>query len=249
MTDELGNDPTQQQQLLRKLAVIMGEITRVPKRGHNEFHKYDYATEADIVESLRGAMSAQHVVLIPKLVGVENVKIATRNGESVMTTVQMLFTFIDGDSGQSLKIPWQGCGADSGDKGYYKALTGAEKYVLLKTFLIPTGDDPEDEEPAAEKPKPNKQTRQDGTPRQTRREAPADVVTPSGDEPIAAAAVTRLRQLIKTHHTNVVAFKAWLESRFGVTSAEAIKRKDYDAITKFVIEGVDIAAPVAQTGA
>jgi hypothetical protein len=30
-----------------------------------------------------------------------------------------------------------------GDKGIYKAITGANKYALLKPFLLETGDDPE----------------------------------------------------------------------------------------------------------
>ena len=31
-----------------------------------------------------------------------------------------------------------------GDKGIYKAITGANKYALLKTFLLEKGDDPEE---------------------------------------------------------------------------------------------------------
>lgn len=46
-----------------------------------------------------------------------------------------------------------GEGMDTGDKAIYKAITGAQKYVLMKTFLIPTGDDPELEE-LPQKPQP-----------------------------------------------------------------------------------------------
>ena len=48
------------------------------------------------------------------------------------------------------KITGFGCGNDRakndkvGDKGLYKALTGANKYLLFKLFQIATGDDPED---------------------------------------------------------------------------------------------------------
>lgn len=38
---------------------------------------------------------------------------------------------------------WAGYGDDAGDKGIYKALTGAVKYALMKQFLVSTGDDPE----------------------------------------------------------------------------------------------------------
>ena len=38
-----------------------------------------------------------------------------------------------------------GEGLDAGDKAPYKAMTGALKYALLQSFLLPTGDDPEEE--------------------------------------------------------------------------------------------------------
>lgn len=36
-----------------------------------------------------------------------------------------------------------GQGVDSGDKGIYKAITGANKYFIYKLLNLPTGDDPE----------------------------------------------------------------------------------------------------------
>ena len=44
-----------------------------------------------------------------------------------------------------------GAGDDGADKGLYKAYTGAVKYFLMKTFLIPTGDDPEADTKADER--------------------------------------------------------------------------------------------------
>jgi hypothetical protein len=49
------------------------------------------------------------------------------------------------DSDEILSVPSYGEGRDSGDKAPYKALTGALKYALIQTFLIATGDDPEEE--------------------------------------------------------------------------------------------------------
>ena len=63
-------------------------------------------------------------------------------------------------SGESLDLEAPGCGVDFGDKGAYKAMTGALKYALRHTLLIPTGDDAEiapptepDEAPRAASPK------------------------------------------------------------------------------------------------
>jgi ERF superfamily len=60
-----------------------------------------------------------------------------------LTTVDMKFTIEDGESGETRTISMGGQGIDPGDKGIYKAETGANKYALLKLFQIPTGDDPE----------------------------------------------------------------------------------------------------------
>jgi hypothetical protein len=72
-----------------------------------------------------------------------------------------------------------GEGQDAGDKAVYKAMTGALKYCLLKTFLIPTGDDPERDETPAKPPAPKsapptpKPAAKQPTPRELDEERPA----------------------------------------------------------------------------
>lgn len=133
--------------LATKLARVMAAVHRVPKNGRNEFHKYSYATEADIVEAVRGALAEQGVALVPSIVSLDMKPIVTgdagREKTKTITLLNVTFTLIDGQSGERFVANWFGTGEDSGDKGPYKAMTGAEKYFLLKLFLIPTGDDPE----------------------------------------------------------------------------------------------------------
>src|SRR6202045_2489868 len=57
----------------------------------------------------------------------------------------MAYTFIDVDTGEEITAKVAGQGLDSGDKAPYKAMTGALKYALLQSFLLATGDDPEEE--------------------------------------------------------------------------------------------------------
>ncbi len=121
--------------LAGKLAQIMAEVGRVPKNGRNDFHKYDYVTEADLVDAVRAKLAERNVVLLPALTSV--------NIDGQVTTAQMRFQFIDGDTGETFGSDWAGTGEDKGDKGLYKAYTGALKYFLMKSFLIATGDDPE----------------------------------------------------------------------------------------------------------
>ena len=138
--------PTLDGGLVRKLAEVMSAVGRVPKRGRNTFHGYDYATEADIVELVRQEMARRHVMLIPSVVKHERIetgKATKTGGFYCLTILTMCFTFYDGESGQSIASEWMGAGWDAEDKGLFKAMTGAEKYFLMKTFLLPTGDDPE----------------------------------------------------------------------------------------------------------
>lgn len=63
-----------------------------------------------------------------------------------LTLITMQYHFFDSESGESLEGTFCSQGADSGDKGIFKAITGGIKYILSSIFLIPTGDDPEKDE-------------------------------------------------------------------------------------------------------
>lgn len=130
--------------LYKKLAEVMVEVGYVKKNGYNSFHRYNYVTEADLVDAVRAKLAERNVVLIPSVVGIDERGVTSDKGKaSTVTTVRVAFTFCDGDSGATHKAEWAGSGDDPADKGLYKAYTGAVKYFLMKSFLIPTGDDPE----------------------------------------------------------------------------------------------------------
>jgi hypothetical protein len=131
--------------LRQKLAEVRRRIGYIQKRGHNERLNYSYVTAADIAGSVGDILSELGVVVIPCL---ENItyESATGRGETTrMARVVMAYTFSDVDSGEEIVAKVAGQGLDSGDKAPYKAMTGALKYALLQSFLLATGDDPEDE--------------------------------------------------------------------------------------------------------
>src|SRR5277367_379161 len=121
--------------LVQKLCEVMAAIGYIAKKGENKFHGYKYAKESDIVDAIRGELAQRNLFIFP------SVTTHARSGE--ITDIMVRWTFTDGDSGEQRDCDIPGCGQDKGDKGVYKALTGSEKYFLMKTFLIPTGDDPE----------------------------------------------------------------------------------------------------------
>src|SRR5499427_9555354 len=167
--------------LAGKLVKVMGAISHIPKRGHNDFFNYDYATEADVADAVRKALVAEGVILIPSIEDVREREVLTRrNQKEIVTTVTMRFTFIDGESGGSLTFRMSGAGQDGGDKGIMKAITAATKYAALKSLCLPTGDDPEAEDDKPDEGTPTPATR---TPASERRTTPPPAVRDDAPPP------------------------------------------------------------------
>jgi hypothetical protein len=129
------NEIVSKAKLFQKIANVMGKVERVPKNGYNNFHKYKYVTESDLIESVRKFMSEEGLIIF------NNVKSYEVNGEIATVTIE--FTLACTETGETINSVMVGQGQDKGDKAFYKAYAGATKYFLMKTFLIPTGDDPE----------------------------------------------------------------------------------------------------------
>jgi len=131
--------------ILKALNDIMAEVGYVQKTGKNDFHDYKYMTEAGVLEKLRPAMVKAGLLLLPSISKIGAID------EWGNTTIEMSYTLahVDGDIWPTPLI-FGGCGGDRnkngvGDKGLYKAITGANKYMLFKLFQIETGDDPEND--------------------------------------------------------------------------------------------------------
>lgn len=130
--------------IAKKLSEVLGEVQRVPKRGTNDFHKYSYATEADILDAVRGALAARQVALVTDVEVISDESLSTqRGGAERLVRVRLTVRLVDGESGEWLESNAIGDGTDRGDKAVYKATTGAMKYWTMKTFMVSTGDDAE----------------------------------------------------------------------------------------------------------
>jgi hypothetical protein len=132
--------------LRQKLAVVRRRISYVQKRGHNERNNYNYVTAADIAGAVGDILAELGVVVVPRLESISHEP--ARNGRSEvqhLARVVMAYTFTDVDTAEEITVKVAGEGLDAGDKAPYKAMTGALKYALLQSFLLATGDDPEDE--------------------------------------------------------------------------------------------------------
>lgn len=127
-----------------KLVKVMEDVAHVQKNGTNEFHRYQYATAADVLEKVNDALVRNKICTTAKaqLLSLEHVVNAKGNQEH-LATVQMNIRMIDSESGEYVDIAGLGNGQDSGDKAVMKAETASIKYAYMMAFNISTGDDPE----------------------------------------------------------------------------------------------------------
>jgi len=130
--------------ILKALDQVWHEVSHAPKDRTNDHFHYDYTSEQGVLKVLRPAMLKAGLLLIPSG---KDVSPIDENGNTFVT-VDYTLAHKDGHIWPE-KITGFGCGNDRagngkvGDKGLYKALTGANKYLLFKLFQIATGDDPE----------------------------------------------------------------------------------------------------------
>jgi hypothetical protein len=139
--------------LLQALNKVMAAVGYVQKESKNTFHNYKYASEEDLLTTLRPALVKEGLLLIPSLDGV----VAMDEHGNTNLVMDYTLAHVSGEIwDKPIRVP--GCGNDKntkggvGDKGTYKALTGANKYLLFKLFQIATGDDPEKAAPSDDAP-------------------------------------------------------------------------------------------------
>ena len=173
--------------LAAKLARIQEEIEDVPRAGHAEVttkgggqYSYDYILEADLMKAVRPLLAKYGVASFYRD---EITRPPTKDDPSCI--VRVTLTLVDGDSGQERELHADGYAIDYGDKAANKAKTSAVRYILWKTFLQPSDEDPEQEN----------QDRETATQRRGADEARAGRSTRSRSGPDKAGLIQRINVL------------------------------------------------------
>jgi hypothetical protein len=123
------------------------------KDGINRHQSYAYITEKQYKNNFKKALAVAGLDFKASMSEYQYIPNAT--DKMSLIVAKYLFEIIDRDSGTREVYPACGAGADMGDKGLYKAYTGAIKYFIANNFLVAEGDDPESDvvETQHEKPK------------------------------------------------------------------------------------------------
>lgn len=133
--------------LAQKLVEVAGAAEEIPKRGYNRAQDYHFPKAEDVVLMVRRELLERKVLLLAGEASTEERIRQTKGGsETAITTVHLMFVFLDAETGARIELPWPGRGEDPMDKGISKALTGALKTFLRQQLLLTWGDDAEADE-------------------------------------------------------------------------------------------------------
>lgn len=114
-------------------------------------YNFEYLSGDKLFEVVRPKMDELGLLLLPDVVKVESTPTTYKVWDSKikaliektenLVSLDINFTWIDIESGESVTQHWHGTGQNGFDKSFGSALTYAERYFLLKTFHVATNRD------------------------------------------------------------------------------------------------------------
>jgi hypothetical protein len=123
--------------LYQKISAVMKDVEYLSKDDAIEFKstKYRAISEEKVTSTVRASLIKHGLIILP--IEQDHKRVDT------LTTVDVKYKIIDIDTGDFEILASSGTGADTQDKGVGKAMTYSYKYLLLRSFAIPTGEDPD----------------------------------------------------------------------------------------------------------
>lgn len=121
----------------KKIHKVMQDVEYLQKDDKVSFGNTSYKaiSEEKVTSAIRASLVKNGLVIVP--VEQEHFK------DGTLTTVNVKYQITCVETGEYVVAVSSGTGADTQDKGVGKAMTYAYKYLLLRTFAIPTGEDPD----------------------------------------------------------------------------------------------------------
>lgn len=215
------------QQKKNALRAELAEIGVLERKGANKYDNYKYFSEAQYKELFTQLMSSNKLELKFNELDYETFEMNGKNSNGRLTKLE--FYLFDTETGFYEKSTITGEGADKGDKGGYKAYTGALKYYLADTFMVATGDDAEKESPAEKM-----NTR-------APKKEPEDVVDPDSTIADSQSAISNIKKNLKLiEKLGDTSFIDELRNMYDIENIEDIKKKDFRDVVQFMQARYDI---------
>lgn len=193
--------------LAQKLLELQKTVVKLSK--NEKGYDYKFVSGSKLLSFIRPAMDELSLLLVPDTVSVDQQIVKTLEAipasgnykgraekYEILVTLTKTFTWIDAETGESLKTTFISQGCNGWDKAIGSAETYAERYFILKFFHIATDEDDVDMVNAIRSNQDDKDkgaagTQPAGTQRRTNRTvqktAPAPAAAPAPTQPQSAA--------------------------------------------------------------
>jgi len=136
--------------LYQKILNVMEAISYLQKDDNVSYGNTNYKaiSEEKVTMAVREQLIKNKLIVLP----IEQVHTRTdtvvrdkHGNEQIqrLSTVDTKYKIVDVETGEYEILVSSGTGVDTQDKGVGKAMTYAFKYLFLRTFAIPTGEDPD----------------------------------------------------------------------------------------------------------
>jgi hypothetical protein len=215
--------------LLEKLMEIKKAMPYLQKESENKAQGFKYVSSSQVLKVFREKCDEINILVVPQIMA-HNVT-TTPSGKQLLTEITVEYTFINvDDPADRFNLSFYAQGADQGEKGVGKALTYAEKYMILKLFNIPTDhDDPDAHIP--DKVQPQK----DVARQEPKQESKVDAKTQNF---LQAMKNIETRLIARDGNANGMAMTLRMKGFKGVESVT--ESKDREEIARLLMQDLDI---------
>ena len=129
----------------KKIHEVMKAIEYLKKDDKISFGSTNYSaiSEEHVTTVVRAELVKNKLIIVP--IAQEHTRTDTVLERSIsrLTTVNTTYRILDVEDDSYIDAVSSGTGVDTQDKGVGKAMTYSYKYLLLRLFAIPTGEDPD----------------------------------------------------------------------------------------------------------
>jgi len=223
--------PHPKRSLTYRLIEAVNAVTELEKKGTNDSGQYNYLRASDVARAFRKELKKRHILITSDEKEVSGRTMQTGGGPMSMITVKVDFYFHCGLTGDVIG-PRCGIGQamDKGDKGLYKAKTGALKSFLRLFSLLPDKDDPEADETVDQATKPPKP--------ETRKPAERKGYEPHPNQPIDLHQAKAFEDALQLTGKSEADATDYLWSVLRVEHVRALKRGQFQQALAWALTSV-----------
>lgn len=140
MTEKVKTEGSQIYSLMGK---ILNDVEAIEKSRRNNEQHYSFRGIDEVYAAIHPILAKYGVFILPRVLEKESSERTTAKGTILrFTELKIAYDFCAPD-GSIVTAEVVGEAMDSGDKSANKAMSAGQKYAILQTFCIPTGDTPD----------------------------------------------------------------------------------------------------------